>query len=55
MKLQNCIRIFLALVFMDVFMIPVMDWVVVFGIELFLITWIAVVPAYAYIKYACEE
>ena len=46
---------FLALVFMDVFMIPVMDWVVVFGIELFLITWIAVVPAYAYIKYACEE
>ncbi len=47
--------LFGAIIFLDVFMIPVMDWVVVFGIELFLFTWIAVIPAYAYIKYEGKE
>ena len=46
--------LFWAIIFLDVFMIPGMDWVVILGIELFLVTWIAVVPAYAYIKYAGE-
>ena len=43
----------LAIIFQDVYTMPALGWVVVFGIELFLFTWIAVVPAYAYIKYAC--
>lgn len=49
----------LTIISQDVYMMPAMGWVVgwvvVFGISLFLAMWIAVIPAYAYIKYAGEE
>ena len=44
-----------AIIFQDVYMMPAMGWVVDFGIELFIAIWIAVTPAYAYIKYTREE
>lgn len=44
-----------AIIFQNVYMMPAMGWVVDFGIELFIAIWIAVTPAYAYIKYAREE
>ncbi len=44
---------FVIIILTDIY--PALSLIIDLGLILFLVIWIAVVPAYAYIRYACEE